>query len=59
MKLVMSAMSETGAAERPKAISRSVTLLWMALGIGVVWGVIRYIRHADIRSFGVGELATV
>ena len=59
MKLVMSAKSETGADERPKAISRSVTLLWMALGIGVVRGVIRHIRHADVRSFGVGEVATL
>jgi hypothetical protein len=50
---------ETGADERPKAISRAVTLLWVALGIGVVRGAIRHIRHADVRSFGVGELVTL
>jgi hypothetical protein len=59
MNLVTSAEFEKGADERPKAISRAVTLLWLALGIGVVRGVIRYIRHADVRSPGLGELVTL
>ena len=54
-----SAEFETSANERPKVISRAVTLLWVALGIGVLRGVIRYIRHADVRSLGLGELMTL
>jgi hypothetical protein len=50
---------ETSANERPKVISRAVALLWVALGIGVLRGVIRYIRHADVRSLGLGELITL
>jgi predicted membrane channel-forming protein YqfA (hemolysin III family) len=34
-------------------------LLWVTLGIGVLRGVIRYIRHADVRSLGLGELITL
>jgi hypothetical protein len=56
---VTSAEFESSANERPKAISRAVALLWVALGIGVVRGVIRYIRHADVRSLGLGELITL
>ena len=59
MKLVTSAEFETSADERPKAIPRAVTLLWVTLGIGVLRGVIRYIRHADVRSLGLGELMTL
>ena len=54
-----SAEFEKGTNERPKAISRAVTLLWVALGIGVLRGVIRYIRHADVRSLGLGELLSL
>ena len=54
-----SAGFETDADERPKAISRAVALLWVTLGIGVLRGVIRYIRHADVRSLGLGELSTL
>ena len=50
---------ETGTDERPKAIPRAVTLLWVALGIGVLRAAIRYIRHADVRSLGLGELMTL
>jgi hypothetical protein len=50
---------EIGTDERPKSISRAVTLLWVALGIGVLRGVIRYIRHADVRSLGLGELISL
>ena len=50
---------ETGTDERPKSISRAVTLLWVALGIGILRGVIRYIRHADVRSLGLGELISL
>jgi hypothetical protein len=56
---VTSAEFESSANERPKAISRAVALLWVALGIGVARGVIRYIRHADVRSLGLGELVTL
>jgi hypothetical protein len=50
---------ETGTDERPKSIFRAVTLLWVALGIGILRGVIRYIRHADVRSLGLGELISL
>jgi hypothetical protein len=50
---------ETGTDERPKSISRAVTLLCVALGIGILRGVIRYIRHADVRSLGLGELISL
>jgi hypothetical protein len=56
---VTSAEFESSANERPKAISRAVALLCVALGIGVLRGVIRYIRHADVRSLGLGELITL
>jgi hypothetical protein len=56
---VTSAEFESSANERPKVISRAVALLWVALGIGVLRGVIRYIRHADVRSLGLGELITL
>jgi hypothetical protein len=59
MKLVTSGEFEAGADARPKAISRAVTLLWVALGIGVLRGAIRYVRHADVRSPGLGELITL
>jgi len=59
MKLVTSTDLETGVDERPKAVTRAVTLLWVTLGIGVLRGAIRYIRHADVRSLGLGELLTL
>jgi len=59
MKLMTSTAFETSADERPKAISHAVTLLWVTLGIGVLRGVIRYIRHADVRSLGLSELITL
>ena len=49
----------TGADERPNAVNRAVMLLWVALGIGVLRGLIRDLRHADVRSLGVGELITL
>jgi hypothetical protein len=50
---------ETSADERPNTVNRAVMLLWVALGIGILRGAIRYIRHADVRSLGVGELISL
>ena len=53
------AQAESGAVERPKAVLRAVTLLSLALGLGVVRAIVRTVRHADVRSIGLGEGVTL
>ena len=43
-------------AARPRAVFLAMTLLSLSLCIGVGRAIARYLRHADVRSAGVGEL---
>jgi FtsH-binding integral membrane protein len=44
---------------RPEKVAFAMRALYVTLGLGVVRAIIRFVEHAAVRSFGLGEIVTL